>query len=197
MTPLVELGEGAGALDIKRTWLQSIAPTLHAVTRLYHLGISRYCPGQHDDRCCQKYSSKGRTRPQTCVGVKWNSEDPEYLILKIIKISRELQSMVAQGSVEKALPLALQLGSVVRDYEIQFFKPENVDRVAAKRSDPFYDRRHELDTERSNRVGAVDRAMLSGISVSAAWDVAATSLGCSRSTIRRAWEQRNVRGITD
>lgn len=185
-------------LAVERVWLQAAAPTLRAVLRLYHAGNARYCPGRLDDRCC-RFSEPTRRETaerKLCVCVKWRPNDPENMVLRIIAVWRDLQNAVLQRSLETAVSLSLSLGLLTRDYENLFFSPADVNRLAFRRSDTLFDRRFGLDWRIAERVKAVERARLAGVSLSVAWDVAAADLGCSRSTVRRAWERRNEVGMT-
>lgn len=175
------------------TWLKSVSPTVRAVARQYHFDGAQFCPGTHDPRCCRYrfFQKEQSTEPRKkCVGVRWTVDDPEYYVLKIMKLIEQIQK---QDNIRTSLEKAVCLGVLIRDFEILFFDPEDVDKVSDLRSEDFRLERLYLHPDVVSRILAVERALTGKVSLSRAWDIASKDLGCSRSTIRRAWDARNGR----
>jgi len=174
------------------SWLFSVAPTARAILRQYHQGTAQLCPGASDARCCRFEPAMGDTdsfKGLPCSTVKWHEEDSEYHVLKIVTVIHAINRFIKYLEIDYAVSEAIILGKMIRDYEILFYSPESIDRIDTDISDNEAGNRRWLYGNDLLRVTAVDRLRLKGLSVSAAWDAAAVELGCSRSTIRRAWEK--------
>lgn len=172
-------------------WLLSVAPTAKAIVRQFHEGSAQLCPGLGDSRCCRFdlafIEDEAAASGHPCTQVNWAEDDPEYHILRTMSLIRQIDRHIKIKDINSAISEAIILGKILRDYEILFYHPEDIHKIDNQIERKEIGNRRWLYGPDLERVTAVDRFILKGFSVSAAWNEAADELECSRSTIRRAW----------